>query len=866
MTGMQAMAASVDKGRSAGSAEAVVESARLMELRAKAAALRQELLSVEQAIEKEEGLLKAAAPAGPTDSAEEPPPQLHHRPSWSLLGGAEEPSATPAFLRQLSASDQDFDAVLKDHPELHIAPIGAYNHWDRRECAVTNAAEWKARCERYSKELGGPAEIPKVIHQIWIGPKEPPCLWIDTFRVDYIAAHPEWGFELWSDEQVAKLPMINEQIYTEEKMWQCKADILRLEMLWHHGGLYVDADMISVENKSLDPIIELGRETGWVIAYEPDTKDKPYSILGNSVIACTPHHPLTLMLILYLKQTYYPKRHVIEVFAVTGPVMYTKCLVDTGMPISVADQELLYPAFHFVPNPDAIDFSRFPKCLMFQFGYTCSGLEGYVKSKNKCKKARMCHFHSKKEWPLGAFRELPTAAEVEEQYAKAGKPAAPCVVHQLVLDGVDGPGDPLRWRQTWFDGFKRSHPQFQYRTWTKKELQGRKWFCANLYVPPFDDQAVTALMLEVLFEEGGYYAPLSTIYRVGQGSDPFFANTGGADFVEGAGGVFGAARGSPGCFRRLMKLYDQGQVGPMLPTSPSGPCVIPMGFRDGLIARAHFKAETKFLGAAQILALATGSADARAELAAIAWAYECQVPCFCAKGPAGMRAAVAEGGPAGKTLFVLDKELFQMERLVQEAPGLIGRVGAQAWDILLLGVEWSTGSSEVVLFNVPMGGRPRNCKVAGFVANFESARNLQALRATLAASITEDGFDPSPLFEAAGQLSLWFGAEKYAGTIEEARILRSMPTVHRVFEQIARHQPPMHYDRHELHGNLMKGFLHGRLRFEMVLEPSSGVMFRAWNDDNSTNCEMKTNGAAVEWMKVYYNHQVSFEAQNKPIP
>ena len=30
-------------------------------------------------------------------------------------------------------------------------------------------------------------------------------------------------------------------------MWQCKADILRLEFLWHHGGLYVDADMISVE-------------------------------------------------------------------------------------------------------------------------------------------------------------------------------------------------------------------------------------------------------------------------------------------------------------------------------------------------------------------------------------------------------------------------------------------------------------------------------------------------------------------------------------------------------------------------------------------------------------------------------------------
>lgn len=490
-----------------------LHSARLEELQAKASALRAELQFVELAIEAEERSLTLAV-ASAADGTKDQPAPLHHRPSYSLLRGVEEPGGQPAFLRQLSASDQDFDAVLGRHPTLRVEPIGQYNHWDRRECAVANGAEWRACCERYMKDLGGQARIPKVIHQIWIGPKEPPCLWIDTFRVGFLAAYPEWRFELWSDEQVASLPMLNEQIYREEKMWQCKADILRLEFLWHHGGLYVDADMISVENKSLDPIIELGSDTGFVIAYEPDTKDKPYSILGNSVIACTPHHPLILMLILYLKQTFHHKRHVIEVFAVTGPVMYTKCLVDSGMPISVADQELLYPAFHFVPNPDAIDFARFPKCLMFQFGYTCSGLEGYVRSRNRCKKARLCPFHSKKEWPLGPFREVPSATQVEERFAAAGRPAVPRVVHQLVFEGVIGVGDPQRWRQTWWEGFARSAlPPFEYRTWSKKDLQGRGWLCANLYVEPFDDQAVLALMLEVLFEEGGYYVPLSTTDR-----------------------------------------------------------------------------------------------------------------------------------------------------------------------------------------------------------------------------------------------------------------------------------------------------------------------------------------------------------------
>lgn len=89
--------------------------------------------------------------------------------------------------------------------------------------------------------------------------------------------------------------------------------------------------------------------------------------------------------------------------------------------------------------------------------------------------------------------------------------------------------------------------------------------------------------------------------------------------------------------------------------------------------------------------------------------------------------------------------------------------------------------------------------------------------------------------------------------MEEARIFRSMPLVHRAFKQLADHvsklqlmgrlawkicgfempniitsnvddpqflfscyqhqnqEPPMHFEQHELHGNLMKGFLHGIL-------------------------------------------------------
>eukprot|EP00927_Polykrikos_kofoidii_P071237 TRINITY_DN67532_c0_g1_i1.p1 TRINITY_DN67532_c0_g1~~TRINITY_DN67532_c0_g1_i1.p1 ORF type:complete len:390 (+),score=46.64 TRINITY_DN67532_c0_g1_i1:94-1263(+) len=292
------------------------------------------------------------------------------------------------------SSANDWDVLLRTFPPLDIHPIGWYNHWDTRECAVQNAAEWIDVCEKHVR--AGEMEIPKIIHQIWIGPEEPPCVWIDTFRIDYLAAHPRWRHELWDDDKVAKLPMLNQRIYDEERMFQCKADILRLEILWRYGGIYIDADIVSIEARSLDPLLEHGSRTGFALAYEPDTPEKMYSLLSNAVIACTPRNPIVLMLMLFLKQTYSEKRHQLEVFAVTGPVMLTKCLADPRMPVSIVDQSLLYPAFHFVRNPDAVNLKLFTNSLMFQYGYTCTGLAGYIRSRNKCRSGKSCSFHCKR--------------------------------------------------------------------------------------------------------------------------------------------------------------------------------------------------------------------------------------------------------------------------------------------------------------------------------------------------------------------------------------------------------------------------------------------------------------------------------------
>lgn len=88
--------------------------------------------------------------------------------------------------------------------------------------------------------------IEKILHQIWIGPKEPPRKLMQTWQ----KAHPDWEYRLWTDhtgwENDAKIAEVPE--------WYGKSDVMRYEILWRHGGIYVDADAICV-NKLDDSLL-----------------------------------------------------------------------------------------------------------------------------------------------------------------------------------------------------------------------------------------------------------------------------------------------------------------------------------------------------------------------------------------------------------------------------------------------------------------------------------------------------------------------------------------------------------------------------------------------------------------------------------
>jgi len=109
--------------------------------------------------------------------------------------------------------------------------------------------------------------IPRLIHQLWIGHKPAPKIFMDTWS----ASHPDFQYLFWSETDLDKLYRERRICATSstgevfEQALECidkiismeeingKADIVRWEILYHFGGVFLDADSICV--KPFDDLI-----------------------------------------------------------------------------------------------------------------------------------------------------------------------------------------------------------------------------------------------------------------------------------------------------------------------------------------------------------------------------------------------------------------------------------------------------------------------------------------------------------------------------------------------------------------------------------------------------------------------------------
>ncbi len=221
--------------------------------------------------------------------------------------------------------------------------------------------------------------IPKIIHQIWLGPNKRPDIWMNTWKIDYIKQNPDWTYKLWTENELNDLPMDNKEIFNSEKYYNGKSDIARYEILYQQGGIFMDADSLWIKkpDNSLNPILDMAKTSGMFCAEEPINK---WSI-ANGVIGFTKEHPILKQIKQFIKNNYYnlkmkhPKQH--DVWLVTGPHPFTNIVKKYNNSL-ILDSYYFYPESFHKNNLhlNVKDFPNlYPKSIAFQYGYSTNNVK-----------------------------------------------------------------------------------------------------------------------------------------------------------------------------------------------------------------------------------------------------------------------------------------------------------------------------------------------------------------------------------------------------------------------------------------------------------------------------------------------------------
>jgi hypothetical protein len=94
--------------------------------------------------------------------------------------------------------------------------------------------------------------IPRVLHQIWIGPDPFPEEYV-PYRESWGRHHPGWELKLWTEENLPH-PLRRPEAAERLRAPAERADVLRLELLWRFGGVYADVDIECL--RPTEPLID----------------------------------------------------------------------------------------------------------------------------------------------------------------------------------------------------------------------------------------------------------------------------------------------------------------------------------------------------------------------------------------------------------------------------------------------------------------------------------------------------------------------------------------------------------------------------------------------------------------------------------
>jgi mannosyltransferase OCH1-like enzyme len=229
----------------------------------------------------------------------------------------------------------DFDISMSNHYKPGAVASNLYSS------EVSLVARVLKNLYNHNKRLMSVAsptpKIPKIIHQIWLGSPFPDKY--KKYQESWIRHHPDWEYKLWTDKEVKKLKLYNQEAYENAPNYGEKSDILRYELLFRFGGLYVDIDF-----ECLQPF-DIFHHTYQVYVGIMRTDNMR---VNNALIGSVPEHGFLKDCIKKIipAHDHYSHKQTIQR---TGPAHFTRCFLKY---ITHDTNEMIaFPISFFYPIP-----------------------------------------------------------------------------------------------------------------------------------------------------------------------------------------------------------------------------------------------------------------------------------------------------------------------------------------------------------------------------------------------------------------------------------------------------------------------------------------------------------------------------------
>lgn len=196
--------------------------------------------------------------------------------------------------------------------------------------------------------------IPKIVHQTWRSDSLPSIF--QKINEANKKMNTAFEFKIWShkpgppdiDEFIKKEYPDIYDIFNDAKYGVQKADIARIAILYHYGGVYIDLDILSL--KKLEELVDFDSDNVYM-ALEPAEQTKRIfgsdKVLCNAFIVTPPKHPLFKQALEEVKNLV--KRHntaVYNVFNAFGADLISKSMqTDENILKSVkfVNRQLVFP-------------------------------------------------------------------------------------------------------------------------------------------------------------------------------------------------------------------------------------------------------------------------------------------------------------------------------------------------------------------------------------------------------------------------------------------------------------------------------------------------------------------------------------------